>query len=206
MKFGVFGTGMVGNVIASKLVALGHEVVMGARDASNAKAAAWANRAGRLAKAGTFADAAGFGDVVFNCTNGENSLAALRAAGADNLSGKTLVDVANVLSADGAGQQSLGEQIQRAFPDAKVVKTLNTINCDVMVDPQKAGDLHTVFLSGNDPDSKQTVRHLLESFGWTDIIDLGDITSAKGPEGYVPLWLALWNRLGTAHFNIRVTR
>jgi predicted dinucleotide-binding enzyme len=206
MTFGVLGTGMVGDAIASKLVFLRHEVMMGARDANNPKASAWARRSGPLAKAGIFADAARFGGVIFNCTNGANSINALRAAGGENLSGKTLIDVANVLTPDGAVPVSLAEQIQNEFPQVKVVKTLNTVNCEVMVDPSKAGAAHTVFLSGNDAAAKETARQVLEWFGWADIIDLGDIASARGPEAYMPLWFALWKRLGTAHFNIRVSR
>jgi len=206
MKIGMLGTGTVGETLASKLIALGHEVTMGSRDATNPKGAAWAARAGARAKSGTFADAASFGDVVFNCTHGANSLDALRAAGASNLSAKVLIDVANVLSHDQPAGESLGERIQHTFPDARVVKALNTINAEVMVAPSKIGGPHTVFMSGNDPDAKETVRRLLESFGWTDVIDLGDITTARATETYMPLWLALWKRLGTSMFNIRVVR
>jgi 8-hydroxy-5-deazaflavin:NADPH oxidoreductase len=147
-----------------------------------------------------------FGDPVFNCTNGAKSPDALRAAGAGNLSGKVLIDVANVLTQEGAGPQSLGEQIQSTFPDARVVKTLNTVNCNVMVDPRRAGEGHTVFMSGNDAAAKARVHDVLESFGWVDILDLGDIASARGPEAYLQLWLTLWRRLGTADFNIHVSR
>ena len=206
MKFGVLGTGMVGETIGSKLVALGHEVVMGSRSTNHPKATAWAARAGALARTGTFADAARFGEVLFNCTNGAHSLDALRQARADNLSEKVLIDVANVLPPGAAGSESLAEQIQKAFPRAKVVKALNTMNCEVMVAPSRVRDPHTVFVCGNDAGAKDVVRQLLESFGWQDIIDVGDITSARATEGYLPLWLALWKRLGTPHFNIRVVR
>ena len=206
MKIGVLGTGMVGNAIASKLVALGHDVMMGSRTADNAKARTWANTAGARGHAGTFADTAAFGEVVFNCTNGTNSLAALRAAGAANLAAKIVVDVANVLSSEGPGRESLGEQIQKAFPLAKVVKTLNTINCEVMVNPHQLAGPHTVFLSGNDAGAKQTVREFVEAFGWNDVIDLGDMATARATEGYLPLWLSLWKQLGTPAFNIQVVR
>src|SRR5262245_9378853 len=135
MKIGVLGTGMVGNAIASKLVALGHDVMMGSRSADNVNATTWAKSAGAQATAGTFADAAAFGELVFNCTQGANSLVALKAAGAANLDGKIVVDVANVLSQEKPASESLGEQIQSAFPRAKVVKTLNTMNCALMVNP-----------------------------------------------------------------------
>jgi 8-hydroxy-5-deazaflavin:NADPH oxidoreductase len=127
MKMGVLGTGMVGNAIASKLVALGHEVMMGSRTSDNAKARTWAETAGSKGSVGTFAETSAFGELVFNCTRGTGSMAALRAAGAANLDGKIIVDVANVLTPEGPGLESLGEQIQKAFPHAKVVKTLNTL-------------------------------------------------------------------------------
>jgi predicted dinucleotide-binding enzyme len=206
MKIGVLGTGMVGNAIASKLVALGHDVMMGSRTADNAKAKTWANTAGARGHVGTFADTAAFGEVIFNCTNGANSLAALRAAGAANLAAKIVVDVANVLSSEGPGRESLGEQIQRAFPLAKVVKTLNTINCEVMVNPRQLAGPHTVFVSGNDAGAKKTVREFVEAFGWNDVIDLGDMATARATEGYLPLWLSLWKQLGTPAFNIQVVR
>jgi 8-hydroxy-5-deazaflavin:NADPH oxidoreductase len=206
MKIGVLGTGMVGQAIASKLAELGHDVMMGSRTADNTTAAEWAARMGARASTGTFADAVGVGEVVFNCTRGTNSLEALEAAGARNLEGKVLVDVANLLSADPAGPESLGEQIQNAFPLARVVKTMNTVNCDVMVNPRRLADPHTIFLSGNDARAKETARALLESFGWIDILDLGDIATARAAEGLVPLWVALWKRLGTVAFNIKVVR
>jgi len=206
MKIAVLGTGMVGNAIASKLVVLGHEVMMGSRTADNAKAAAWTQTTGARGLAGTFADAAVFGELVFNCTNGASSLAALSAAGAANLEGKIVVDVANVLAPNLQASESLGEQIQKAFPRAKVVKTLNTVNCEIMVNPQKLPGSHTVFLSGNDQDAKRMIHELLRTFGWTDTIDLGDIATARATESYLPLWLSLWKQLGTSTFNINVVR
>jgi predicted dinucleotide-binding enzyme len=216
MRIGVLGTGMVGRTIGSKLVELGHEVRMGSRTADNEDAAGWVASAGTNASKGTFADAAAFGELNFNCTSGGASLDALRAAGAENLAHKVLVDVANTLDfSEGrppsllvTTKESLGEQIQSAFPRGRVVKTLNTMNCEVMVDPEKVPGEHDVFLSGNDDAAKRKVRELLESFGWPaeHILDLGDITTARGPELYVPLWLRLWGVVGGPHFNIKVVR
>jgi predicted dinucleotide-binding enzyme len=216
MKNGVLGTGMVGQTIGKKLADLGHEVRMGARQAGNDKAAAWAKTAGAKASHGTFADAAGFGEVIWNCTSGGGALDALRAAGADNLRGKLLIDVTNPLdtskgmppSLSVCNTDSLGEQIQRAFPDALVVKTLNTINCNVMVDPGRvAGGDHTAFLSGNDPVAKSRVREILTGwFGWKHLLDLGDITTARGPEAYLLLWVRLWGAQQTGDFNVKVVR
>ena len=206
MDAAVLGTGMVGRAIASRLVTLQHRVRMGSRSNSSDASRQWAHSAGELGSAGTFADAAAFGEVVFNCTRGAASLEALHAAGADNLKDKILVDVANVLPPDDPGPISLGERIQDAFPRARVVKTLNTVNCDVMVSPGIVPGRHALFLSGNDPGAKKTVRDILESFGWIDIIDLGDITTARATEGYLPLWLSLWKTLGTAAFNLQIAR
>jgi 8-hydroxy-5-deazaflavin:NADPH oxidoreductase len=161
MRIGVLGTGLVGTTIASKLVELGHDVRMGSRTADNEKAAAWVASAGERASAGTFADAAAFGDLNFNCTSGAASLEALGRARADNLARKTLVDVANHLDLSEGyprvvvdGRDSLAEQIQRAFPDARVVKSLNTMNCQVMVDPGRVPGEHDVFVCGDDEDRR----------------------------------------------------
>jgi 8-hydroxy-5-deazaflavin:NADPH oxidoreductase len=216
MKNGVLGTGMVGQTIGKKLADLGHEVRLGAREAGNEKAAGWAKGAGAKASHGSFADAAAFGEVIWNCTHGGAALDALRAAGADNLRGKLLIDVTNALdtskgmppSLSVCNTDSLGEQIQRAFPDALVVKTLNTVNCQVMVDPGRvAGGDHTAFLSGNDPGAKARVREILTGwFGWKHLVDLGDITTARGAEAYVLLWVRLWGAQQTADFNVKVVR
>ena len=216
MNVGVLGTGIVGSTIASRLVGLGHEVKMGSREASNERSREWAEQAGPRASEGTFADAAAFGELVFNCTAGEHSIAALEKAGAANLAGKVLVDVANVLDfsggrppAVGVGtKDSLGEQIQRAFPDVKVVKALNTMNCDVMVDPTKVPGEHDVFVCGEDGDAKAQVAGVLREFGWRaqHIVDLGGISAARGTELYVALWLNLWGVVGTGQFNIALVR
>jgi predicted dinucleotide-binding enzyme len=206
MKLGVLGTGMVGEAIASRLAALGHEVMMGSRDAKNPRALAWAKRSGARAQVGTFEDAAKYGELLFNCTHGANSLDALRAAGARTLAGKILIDVANILPPQPRGAESLGEQIQAAFPQAKVVKALNTMNCAVMVEPARLPGAHTVFMSGNDRDAKTGVRQLLESLGWRDIVDLGDIGTARAAENYVSLWVNLYQALRSAEFNINVVR
>lgn len=216
MKVAVLGTGMVGGTIASRLVELGHEVRMGSRDARNPAALAWADKAGANASAGTFAEAAAFGEVVFNCTNGEGSLEALNAAGAANLAGKLLVDVANRLDfskgmpaislcQDG---DSLAEEIQRTFPAAKVVKALNTMNCRIMVQPTLVPGDHEVFMSGNDAGAKAKLRELLKSFGWADrnIMDLGDVTTARGPEMMMPMWLRVWGVVGSQPFNVKWVR
>jgi 8-hydroxy-5-deazaflavin:NADPH oxidoreductase len=214
MKIGVLGTGMVGQTIATKLASLDHEVRMGSREAGNEKAVAWAKDAGGNASEGSFAEAAKFGELVVNCTAGVASVDVLTAAGADNLAGKVLVDIANPLDASQGfpptlafcNDDSLGERIQAAFPEARVVKTLNTMNHELMVDPARVPGEHAVFVSGDDADAKGEVALLLGGFGWPEdrIIDLGGISSARGTEMYLPLWLRLYSQLGTGDFNIGV--
>ncbi len=218
MKIGLLGTGNVGQTIGTKLLELGHEVKLGSRSATNEKAAAWVKKApahAGLASQGTFADAAAFGVMVFNCTSGHASLEALRQAGAGNLKGKILVDIANPLDFSRGmppsllvcNTDSLGEQIQRAFPEAKVVKTLNTMNCNLMVNPALLSEDHAVFVSGNDAEAKGTVTMLLkEGFGWKSVIDLGDITTARGVEMVLPLWVSLMGRLQTPAFNFKIVK
>ena len=214
MAYAVLGTGAVGRTLATKLVQLGHQVVMGSRQAGNEKAVAWADEAGDLAAQGSFADAAGAAATVINATSGTASLAALTAAGRENLAGKVLVDVANPLDfsrgmpprLDPCNDDSLAERIQREFPEARVVKSLNTVNCDVMVEPGIVPGSHTMFMCGDDQVAKDEVRALLESLGWPsdDVMDLGDITAARGMEMYLPLWLRLLGATGTRHLNVKV--
>jgi hypothetical protein len=204
MRVGVLGTGTVGKTLAAKLRDIGDEVKIGSRSADNPEAD------------GTFADAAEFGELVVNATAGTASLDALRAAGADNLAGKVLLDVANPLDSSKGfpptlsvcNTDSLAEQIQREFPEARVVKALNTMNAEVMVRPGLVPGDHHVFAAGDDDEAKQLVREMLESFGWpTDrIMDLGGIQAARGMEMYLPLWLSLFQASGTGHINIAVLR
>jgi predicted dinucleotide-binding enzyme len=214
MKIGVLGTGMVGRTIATKLVELGHEVMMGSRTATNESAAEWVAAAGEGASQGTFADAAAHGELLFNCTNGAASLDAIGAVRPEDLAGKVLVDVSNPLDSQRppglfvASSDSLAERIQRAFPEARVVKTLNTVNCEVMVDPGKVPGEHDVFVCGNDDAAKATVVELVRSFGWPaeHVVDLGDLSAARGTEAYLLLWLRLLGALGTRYLNVRVMR
>lgn len=225
MDIAVLGTGTVGQVIAGRLDELGHTVVIGTRDPAatlartepdqmgNAPFSAWhAAHAG--VELATFADAAARADLVVNASSGGATLDVLGMAGADNLAGKVVVDIANPLDFSAGfpptlsvkDTDSLGEQVQRAFPEARVVKTLNTLTASLMVDPKALGESSTVFVSGDDAAAKATVVELLESFGHDDVIDLGGIETARGAEMLLPLWLRLMGSLGTGHFNVKVVR
>jgi 8-hydroxy-5-deazaflavin:NADPH oxidoreductase len=216
MKIGVLGTGTVGETVASKLVEVGHEVKMGSREAGNEKATAWAAGAGDGASEGTFADAAEFGELVVNATAGQHSLEALELAGATLLAGKVVWDIANPLdfsqgfppSLTVASTDSLAEQIQRAHPEAKVVKALNTVTTAVMVDPSSLGDSSNLFICGDDASAKAQVIEILETFGWLsgDIIDLGDISAARGMEAYLLLWIRMMSALEGPNFNVRIVK
>jgi predicted dinucleotide-binding enzyme len=215
MRIGILGTGMVGQIIGSKLIQLGHEVKMGSRTADNEKAAQWVKANGVRASQGTFADAAAFGEILFNCTAGMASLDALRMAGPANLKDKILIDIANPLDFSKGmpptlaicNTDSLGEQIQRAFPDVKVVKTLNTMNCNIMVNPSLVPGEHDVFICGNDAEAKTIATQILKDwFGWKSVIDLGDITNARGTEMLLPIWIRLWGVFGHANFNFKIAK
>ena len=216
MKIAVFGTGMVGDTIGSRLIELGHQVMMGSRNANNEKAKAFESKHKTGASAGTYADAARFGELVFNCTKGDGSIEALQLAG-DALNGKIIIDVSNPLDFS-KGQpasllpalsntNSLGEEIQKTFPKAKVVKTLNTMWCGLMVNPNMiGGGDHTNFICGNDAETKAKVKSLLKEFGWKEqnILDLGDITNARGTEAVLPIWLRVWGATQNGAFNFKV--
>ena len=222
-RIAVLGTGTVGRAIATRLAELGHEVVVGTRDVTatlarsadgSEQAPPWSGKSPSVRLA-TFAEAAADSELVVNATQGAVSLEVLTAAGADNLDGKTLMDISNPLDFSGGfpptllvkDTDSLGERIQAAFPRTRVVKTLNTLTAALMVDPARlAGGDHSVFVSGDDPDAKREVTEVLESFGHTAVIDLGDIATARGTEMWLPLWLRLMGALQTPIFNLRIVR
>ncbi len=213
MNIAVLGSGQVGQTLGSKLVQLGHDVMMGSRDEANPRAVAWAKEEKHNAVFGTFANAAAFGEVIFNCTLGSATLDALYLAGAANLKGKILIDTTNPLDYSDdkhwkltvCNTDSLGEQIQRAFPETMVVKSLNTLYCTVMVDPERLVETTDVFVSGNSATAKATVIKMLHDwFHWKHIIDLGDITTSRAVEMYALLWRSLRLAKSSHSFNIKV--
>jgi 8-hydroxy-5-deazaflavin:NADPH oxidoreductase len=214
MKIGVLGTGTVGQTLATKLTVVGHDVTLGSRTANNEKAVAWAKQAGAKAAASTFEQAAASAEVVFNCTVGSATLDVLRMAKETNLAGKVLVDVSNPLdfskgmppSLTVCNTDSLGEQVQRALPNTKVVKTLNTMWSGIMVNPRMISETHVNFVCGNDAGAKTTVKTLLKSFGWHDeeLMDLGDITASRGMEMWLPLWLRIFGATKSGAFNLKL--
>lgn len=225
MKYAVLGTGMVGRAIAGRLDELDHDVTIGTRDPQatlartendgmgNPPYAAWAAQHTGIRLA-SFADATAAAEAVVNATNGEASLEVLALAGADNLAGKVVIDIANPLDFSQGmpptlfvkDTDSLAEQIQRTFPEARVVKTLNTLTAGLMVRPDTLPEGSSVFVSGDDADAKTIATTLLKEFGHTDVIDLGDLSTARGTEMLMPVWLRLWGALGTPTFNFKIVR
>src|SRR6266550_4470947 len=224
MKIGIIGSGVVGQTIGAKLVEAGEDVVLGTRTPGNlddkrgmgAPLNDWLEKTSNKGRVASFADAAAHGEIVINATAGMASVEALRLAGEGNLDGKILIDLSNALdfshgfppTLSVCNTDSVAEQIQRAFPGARVVKTLNTTTAAVMVDPAKvAGGDHDLFVSGNDAAAKAQVTELLRRwFGWRTVIDLGDITTARGPEMLLAIWVRLYGALGTGMFNFKVVR
>lgn len=203
MKYGVLETGDVAQTIASKLVELGHEVMMGSRTANNEKAVAWAAANGDKASSGTFADAAAFGERVFNCVQGIHAIEALEAAGKDNLKGKILIDQSNPyvykdghisLKAEYTENTCLGEEVQKLLPDTKVVKTLNYLGSVMMTNPGELSEPVTGFYCGNDAEAKEAVRQILADFGWQETFDMGDISMSRYTEMLGAFWVPVYGQ------------
>lgn len=226
MRIAVFGTATVGRELASAFTSHSHQVTIGTRSVSNTMSRTEVGEQGiapyrvwqedhPTVSLATFAEAARASEVVVNATSGMNTLGVFEQAGAASVNGKVVIDVSNPLdfsqgfppSLDPVNVDSIGEQLQRAYPEARVVKTLNTVNASVMAQPAalNRGD-HTMFLCGDSSDAKGVAHVLLSELGWRDIIDLGDITGARGLEMYLPLWLRLMGALGTPTFNVKVVR
>jgi predicted dinucleotide-binding enzyme len=230
MKIAILGTGTVGQTLAARLTGLHHEVMLGTRNVAETSARTTKDNYGgpsfsewhannKQVKLGTFSQAAVFGEILFSATQGSITLKALQLAGASNLEGKVLVDVSNpldfskgmppILIPELCNTTSLGEEIQRTFPGVKVVKALNTMWCGLMVNPGMiGGGDHQVFVCGNDAQAKLKVTGLVEQFGWKaeNILDLGDITAARGTEMLLPVWLKIMGKLGNSAFNFKVVK
>lgn len=200
MKFGVLGTGEVGSAISGKLVQLGHDVVIGSRQPDGEKARALAARTG--AGVGNYTEAAAHGEWIVNAVPGEEAIGILGRCAID---GKILIDIANYNSAvDQPIITPIGVAIQTAFPGVRLVKTLNSVSAHLMVDPESLGQPHHVFIASNDLSAKVEVTSLLRSFGWSSILDLGDLTACRAMEQLIPLWMRLEETLKTTHFNLAV--
>lgn len=202
MRLAILGTGNVAQTLARRLSETGHEVTFGSRDP--------ASRTGLNAPVMSLADAVAGNDLVINATPGAASLEVVGGIGAAAFAGKVLVDVANASTPAFElvyPNSSLGEKLQAALPDAKVVKTMNTAAMAVMTEPA-ALPPSSVFVSGDDAAAKATVKSLLAGLGWPEdsIVDLGGIVSARGTEHYVLMFAALAQSVGSPEFNIRLVQ
>ena len=227
MKIAVFGTGVVGQTLAEKLSSLGHQVMVGTRDTAETLARSQPDNFGRppfkdwqskhpKVTLGTFKEAAAHGELVVNALNGNGTLPALELAGNGNLKGKVMLDISNPLdfskgfppSLFVCNTDSLAEQIQRSYPELKVVKSLNTMTAFIMVNPALLPGDHAVFMSGDDAGAKEKIKALLKSFGWKahNIIDVGDLSTARGTEQLLPLWVRLYGALKTGMFNFNIVK
>lgn len=226
MRIGILGTGVVGRALAEGFGGTDHDVMIGTRDVDalmartdpdamgNAPFAAWHAEHVRV-KVGTFAKVGGHGEELVNATLGAGSIDALKAAGAGDVDGRIVIDTSNPLDFSAGfppslfvgNTDSLAEKIQREFPGVHVVKAWNTMTASLMTNPGTlAGGDHTIPICGNDAGAKGKVTALLESFGWKDVLDLGDITNARAMEAYVTLWVRMFNALGTPMINVKVVR
>jgi predicted dinucleotide-binding enzyme len=196
MNVGILGTGDVGKALGKGFIALGHPVKIGARDARNPKATAWAKEAGAKASVGTFADAASFGELVVLATLGVANESALKLAGPETLRGKVVIDATNPLDFSGgmpptlavSGNDSGGEQVQRLLTDAYVVKAFNTVGNAFMFRPDFPGGPPDMFIAGNSDDAKKTVTGILKDFGW-GVVDVGGIESSRYLEAMCMVWV-----------------
>ena len=216
MKVGILGTGMVGHALANKFIELGHHVMMGARSSGNEKAQRWKQTAGELAEIGEFEQVAKIAEIVVFAVRGDVILEVAKLAGPDNLAGKIVIDVTNpldfsngmppILIPELSNTTSAGEELQKLLPNSRVVKALNTVNCDVMVRPNLIPGKHDIFLCGNDQAAKHAVIEILNAFGWDNPIDLGGIRAARSTEGMMPFWLNLWQLFGHDKFNYHIVQ
>jgi 8-hydroxy-5-deazaflavin:NADPH oxidoreductase len=219
MRIAIVGTGQVARALGTAFATAGHDVIFGTRDPEQTRSRPEWSRAepggpstgpGRMELV-AYADLDG--DVFVNATRGDASLAALQAVG-PALDGKVVIDTSNALdfsqgmppSLFVVNTDSLAEQLQRALPGARLVKMFNTMNNQVMADPASLGQESTIFLAGNDEAARQIAADLARDLGWTDVLDLGDLSAARGLEMYLPLWLRIMGAVGGLAFNIKVVR
>jgi 8-hydroxy-5-deazaflavin:NADPH oxidoreductase len=211
VKVGVLGSGDVGRVLASGFISLGHEVKVGSRDPE--KLREWANAAGSRASLGSFADAARFGDIIVLATLGTATLDAVRMAGVDAFDNKVVIDTTNPLDFSKGmpptlfvgTTDSLGEQVQRLIPRARVVKAFNTVGNAHMVNPQFAGGPPDMFLCGNDEDAKKIVTQICQHWGW-GVVDIGGIDASRYLEPMCLTWVLHGVRSGSWNHAFKLLR
>ena len=228
MKVVILGTGIVGQTLAEKLIALDHEVIMGTRNvaatlnrkvSNNSRGPSFGEWHSKNEKVNlmAFKNAVGEGELLINALNGAAVIPVIQSCNRSDFDNKILMDIANPLDFSHGfppsllpglhNTNSLGEEIQKALPNAKVVKTLNTMWCGVMVNPAMINNgAHQNYICGNDKEAKEKVTGLLASFGWNKdyILDLGDITNARGTESTLLIWTRIYGSKGSGAFNMKI--
>ncbi|MCU7495709.1 MAG: NAD(P)-binding domain-containing protein [Ignavibacteria bacterium] len=211
MNIGILGSGSVGQQLGQGFLSLGNSVMLGTRDTSKLKD--WVVSAGENAYAGGFEDAARFGELIVIATKWTGTENAINTAGKENFTNKTVIDVTNPLEASQSGAppeisvtpgNSAGEQIQRWLPESRVVKAFNSIGANLMCHPEHKDGAPDLFICGNDIDAKKSVAHYAESWGWENIVDMGNISEAFYLEALAAMWVhyAVMNKSRTHAFKL----
>jgi 8-hydroxy-5-deazaflavin:NADPH oxidoreductase len=204
MRVGVLGTGQVGRRLAAGFRSRGHEVMIGSRDPAKPELREWLSGDGAGVEAGTFAQTAEHGELLVLAVLGNAAEEAIAEGGLENFSGKVVIDAMNPLDFSGgfppklsiSGEDSLGERVQRALPDARVVKAFNTIGSPYFVDPSFSDGRPTMLIAGNDEDAKRTVTDVLADFGWSDTFDIGGIAGSRELEAICIAWVKIGGARG----------
>jgi 8-hydroxy-5-deazaflavin:NADPH oxidoreductase len=205
MRVGVLGSGEVGRRLAAGFCSRGHDVIIGSRDPNKSELREWLSGEGAGIGAGTFAQAAERGELLVLAVLGNAADEVIADAGPENFSGKVVIDAMNPLDFSGGfppklsitGEDSLGERVQRALTDAKVVKAFNTIGNPYFVDPKFSEGNPTMLIAGDDEGAKRTVGDVLADFGWPDPIDIGGIEGSRELEAICIAWVKIGGALGS---------
>jgi predicted dinucleotide-binding enzyme len=220
MKIGILGSGVVGFTIANAVLAKGHDVMIGSRTSNHEKTTAWSREQGAHALHGTFKETALWSELLFLCVNGSVVKSVIELTEAGSCKDKILIDLTNPLDfskgmppsllPEYSNHYSLGEFVQEQLPETKVVKALNTVNCKLMVDANLVNNgVHHLFLCGNDPEAKNTVKHFLaDNFNWKPecLLDFGNIQAARLTEAIVPFWVGAMKVVDTPLFNYLIVK
>jgi predicted dinucleotide-binding enzyme len=203
-RVGVLGSGEVGRRLAMGFCSRGHDVMIGSRDPGKPELRDWLSGDGKGVQAGTFAQTAAHGELLALAVLGDAAEQAIADAGPDNFGGKVVIDAMNPLDFSAGfppklsvtGEDSLGERVQRALPDAKVVKAFNTIGNASFVDPAFSEGKPTMLIAGDDTDAKRTVGDVLADFGWPAPVDIGGIEASRELEAICIAWVKIGGARG----------
>ena len=211
-RVGVLGTGEVGRRLAAGFRARDHDVMIGSRDPGKPDLREWLSDEGAGIEVGTFAQAAAHGEFLVLSVLGSAAEEAIAEAGRENFTGKVVIDAMNPLDFSGgfppklsiSGEDSLGERVQRALPDARVVKAFNTIGSPYFVDPSFGEGPPTMLIAGDDEEAKRTVGDVLADFGWSHVVDIGGIEGSRELEAICIAWVKIGGQRGSWDHGFRL--